>query len=133
MVTPDRKSTRLNSSPANISALSLHDALPIYPEVERGDVDDGDHAHRDLAGLTGPGGGGFVVGAAAARTRRERGGEHGCHEGDASARTVKTKSRRHGHSRSEEHTSELQSRQYLRSFPTRRSSDLSRGRAGRRR
>src|SRR5947209_3908939 len=29
-----------------------------------------------------------------------------------------------GRSRSEEHTSELQSRQYLHSFPTRRSSDL---------
>src|ERR1035437_7358798 len=28
----DRKSTRLNSSPANISTLPLHDALPIWQE-----------------------------------------------------------------------------------------------------
>src|SRR6476620_8602207 len=99
----DRKSTRLNSSHANISyaaptenyTLSLHDALPIstiracgFPAVEP--------APRPCASC--------------ARRR-------------AAARDG---------SRSEEHTSELQSRQYLvcrphrelHSFPTRRSSDL---------
>src|ERR1035437_10123218 len=88
LVSPDRKSTRLNSSHANISnvvfsilndtattkisTLTLHDALPIYDEVEI--------LHRH-----------FARSAAAA-------GPHGTYVGLA---------------RSEEHTSELQSRQYL--------------------
>src|ERR1035437_2835809 len=87
----DRKSTRLNSSHAEIYTLSLHDALPIY--VFGGDALDRvflrdellfDHAHGH-------------------DERRRRAALAG---------------------RSEEHTSELQSRRDLHSFPTRRSSDL---------
>src|SRR5579875_728997 len=37
MSTRDRKSTRLNSSHTEIYPLSLHDALPIWPVVEKGD------------------------------------------------------------------------------------------------
>src|ERR1035437_3177983 len=91
-MTLDRKSTRLNSSHANIYTLSLHDALPIYrsgPEPElRGELS----VHPDGHG-----------------SRRDHGTRFRC--GDDAG--------------SEEHTSELQSRQYLHSFPTRRSSDLS--------
>src|ERR1035437_8806541 len=87
----DRKSTRLNSSHAEIYTLSLHDALPIYflsllillliPSVAPAlDVPHLRGRVNDYAGMLSP--------------------------------------------RSEEHTSELQSRRDLHSFPTRRSSDL---------
>src|ERR1035437_9173076 len=92
--TLDRKSTRLNSSHANIYSLPLHDALPIYLAAEASRPDCRSQHHLD----------------------RQR--EAGLHA---------SPSARSGYPRSEEHTSELQSRQYLLSSPTRRSSDLSRG------
>src|ERR1035437_10388222 len=87
----DRKSTRLNSSHANIYSLSLHDALPIYTLRITSIFRSGQWPNK-----------------------------------------LPVSSRQYSpvwycpyfHSRSEEHTSELQSRQYLLSFPTRRSSDL---------
>src|SRR5947207_2011030 len=121
----DRKSTRLNSSHTVISTLSLHDALPI--SVSRCDRD------------------GLLVLGPSSKLRhgriRERGaGRHG------RARRLPAQPLRHSvwgavaaqdrepagggplpfrESRSEEHTSELQSHSDLHSFPTRRSSDLS--------
>src|SRR5476649_441045 len=89
----DRKSTRLNSSHTEIYTLSLHDALPISPDVENRE-----RPRRDEVELT-------VRGIATAVA--PSGGPHGL-------------------TRSEEHTSELQSHRDLHSFPTRRSSDLSR-------
>src|ERR1035437_1873241 len=94
MSQPDRKSTRLNSSHANIYPLSLHDALPISREV-RMPVPECSAAQRKAAKRLG--------------VALEPGDDF-----DVAAR-------------SEEHTSELQSRQYLPSFPTRRSSDLEGG------
>src|SRR5882757_4127542 len=87
----DRKSTRLNSSHANIYTLSLHDALPILNvpfalEITKSIL-------LSARSETIP----FRISFASVRFRKYR---------------------------SEEHTSELQSRQYLHSFPTRRSSDL---------
>src|SRR5581483_4646959 len=87
---PDRKSTRLNSSHANIYTLSLHDALPILHE----------DSVLERPGLR-------LVGVADREV-----GELG-----------RLRDRLPFAARSEEHTSELQSRQYLHSFPTRRSSD----------
>src|SRR5476651_1079911 len=87
----DRKSTRLNSSHANIYTLSLHDALPILRLVVR--LAEGRRDAHDLA------------------RRAHLGPEDGVDPRELVER-------------SEEHTSELQSRQYLHSFPTRRSSDL---------
>src|SRR5476651_881122 len=87
----DRKSTRLNSSHANIYTLSLHDALPIST-LCRTVFSEAIAVHRLH----------IAVGA----LRIDTYGFGRLQE------------------RSEEHTSELQSRQYLHSFPTRRSSDL---------
>src|ERR1035437_4084685 len=87
----DRKSTRLNSSHANIYPLSLHDPLPIY-------ATDGRFAGRNKI-----------------RGRETFPFTFVC---------PLFHSRQPQNSRSEEHTSELQSRQYLPSFPTRPSSDL---------
>src|ERR1035437_298395 len=87
----DRKSTRLNSSHAEIYTLSLHDALPIYALT------------AGRAGVRMP------TGCAAVKQPLPHGrGSDGVVD----------------HTRSEEHTSELQSRRDLHSFPTRRSSDL---------
>src|ERR1035437_9302307 len=87
----DRKSTRLNSSHANIYTLSLHDALPICSTMT-------------------------IAKAAACAWRNARAGQ---------SRWWRKRFECYSNShRSEEHTSELQSRQYLHSFPTRRSSDL---------
>src|SRR5476651_2246853 len=88
----DRKSTRLNSSHANIYTLSLHDALPILAL----------YIHLDDDVL--PRQAECIIKARLPDAVRE-----------FFRRLV----------RSEEHTSELQSRQYLHSFPTRRSSYLS--------
>src|ERR1035437_2676170 len=88
----DRKSTRLNSSHANIYTLPLPDALPIYRP-------DASHAVRPCQ--------------SASHADDTRG--HDCRAGAGNLDA----------DRSEEHTSELQSRQYLHSSPTRRSSDLS--------
>src|SRR5882672_8788301 len=88
---PDRKSTRLNSSHTEIYTLSLHDALPIL------------RPHFPPGVLSVVTGNGSVVGETLAKDPRVR----------AIAFT-----------RSEEHTSELQSHRDLHSFPTRRSSDL---------
>src|ERR1035437_6009822 len=94
LLTIDRKSTRLNSSHAEIYALALHDALPIYAqEVDR------------LAVVVEGVGGLRAVG-------RRRAVDAGVIVID---------------DRSEEHTSELQSRRDLRSCPPRRSSDLRSG------
>src|ERR1035437_204525 len=90
--TPDRKSTRLNSSHANICPLSLHDALAICQRL----------FHSRAGNQTGRKGGSAVLPLVHITQRHEN-----------------------THTRSEEHTSELQSRQYLPSFPTRRSCDLS--------
>src|ERR1035437_6273239 len=87
----DRKSTRLNSSHAEIYTLSLHDALPIYEHSAALNV------QSICADIKSRGGG------------IRQGSEF---QGKDIAR------------RSEEHTSELQSRRDLHSFPTRRSSDL---------
>src|ERR1035437_7435048 len=87
----DRKSTRLNSSHADIYTLSLHDALPISAAI------------CYLLGIA-------ANGVCARVTSCMPDSNHDW-------RTAL----RH---RSEEHTSELQSRRYLHSFPTRRSSDL---------
>src|ERR1035437_1730991 len=87
----DRKSTRLNSSHADIYTLSLHDALPIYAGRGFPDRQRLPDWKRTSVGLR----------AAHGILCRQR------HD-----------------DRSEEHTSELQSRRYLHSFPTRRSSDL---------
>src|ERR1035437_9508950 len=87
----DRKSTRLNSSHADIYTLSLHDALPIWHREVLRDAEDA-HAAGDTGDL-----------------RRD---------------VAQIGQPQHHHGRSEEHTSELQSRRYLHSFPTRRSSDL---------
>src|ERR1035437_3427892 len=87
----DRKSTRLNSSHANIYTLSLHDALPICLRA-----------------------GYFRCGNNTGNIQITLGAERWA---DANRLVSKTH-------RSEEHTSELQSRQYLHAFPTRRSSDL---------
>src|ERR1035437_8172712 len=87
----DRKSTRLNSSHAEISPLSLHDALTIYAAGEAGFEGD-----RDLRGDA------AAPSAASRLCASNAGATH----------------------RSEEHTSELQSRRDLPSFPTRRSYDL---------
>src|ERR1035437_8196792 len=86
----DRKSTRLNSSHANISPLSLPDALAIPRSTTCPTL-----LAAALASPSGPA------------------GSSTCHE-PAHRRRAR---------RSEEHTSELQSRQYLPSFPTRRSRD----------
>src|SRR5947209_7163523 len=125
----DRKSTRLNSSHANISTLSLHDALPIYGVGGRGSRSRVVlRAHRALSRSADQ----------ASHWRRPAGADSSRPFGAAARR------RRSGHdflwrirarrparrrARSEEHTSELQSRQYLHSFPTRRSSDLWRRRS----
>src|ERR1035437_2130251 len=93
----DRKSTRLNSSHANIYTLSLHYALPIS-------------FHR-------------APGTAMAGAIRKLGEVHQAMR-DAGFVDASNEYR------SEEHTSELQSRQYLHSFPTLRSSDLISSRAG---
>src|ERR1035437_8859713 len=93
----DRKSTRLNSSHANISSFPLHDALPIYLALAPAEIAMSVFAHRPYAAKE----------AAWCKSSITAGG---C--------------------RSEEHTSELQSRQYLLFSPTRRSSDLSGARAG---
>src|ERR1035437_7480485 len=94
--TSDRKSTRLNSSHADIYTLSLHDALPIYhPETLVIYPRHGFEAFQVLSDD-----GTLPI--------------DGCPCKDL---------------RSEEHTSELQSRRYLHSVPTRRSSDLSSGNA----
>src|ERR1035437_5464564 len=87
----DRKSTRLNSSHAEIYTLSLHDALPIYKAVEAAIPE------------------GKVVYDAAKKAWLDYYRWLEDHEEEQ---------------RSEEHTSELQSRRDLHSFPTRRSSDL---------
>src|SRR5476649_2548355 len=91
----DRKSTRLNSSHTEIYTLSLHDALPIYPDI----VKSGEY---------------FVAVELDGKWTR--------------GATVVDLKHVVGRSRSEEHTSELQSHRDLHSFPTRRSSDLSRHR-----
>src|ERR1035437_7653537 len=88
---PDRKSTRLNSSHADIYTLSLHDAVPIYLKP---------HGCRQCV----------PYGAKAS--------------GFVSNDTSRTVVGLEAFARSEEHTSELQSRRYLHSFPTRRCSDL---------
>src|ERR1035437_10476 len=88
----DRKSTRLNSSHANIYTLSLHDALSICQSPRHNPP--GNTALGNSR-KTAPGQWSYVA---------------------APLWSV---------CRSEEHTSELQSRQYLHSFPTRRSFDLS--------
>src|SRR5579875_1881380 len=90
-MTPDRKSTRLNSSHTVIYPLSLHDALPIFrrPPMTCG-TPAPRHCERERK---------------RARSNPELGGA--THD-----------------TRSEEHTSELQSHSDLPSFPTRRSSDL---------
>src|ERR1035437_6703915 len=90
-ISPDRKSTRLNSSHADIYTLSLHDALPI-------------------SGLA-------IVTEVMSETDVDVVAEY------ADIMQVGARSMEN-FSRSEEHTSELQSRRYLHSFPTRRSSDL---------
>src|ERR1035437_5654275 len=87
----DRKSTRLNSSHADIYPLSLHGALPIFLIQQ---------SHYDL----------FPV----------QSGKNRYAEIELFFLPVL----HHLDHRSEEHTSELQSRRYLPSFPTRRSSDL---------
>src|ERR1035437_1551043 len=87
----DRKSTRLNSSHAEIYTLSLHDALPIWlSRMER--MLESAQQEAGIPGAT-------------------------LHVLDALPRFFLVQ-------RSEEHTSELQSRRDLHSFPTRRSSDL---------
>src|SRR3712207_67054 len=64
---PDRKSTRLNSSHADIYALSLHDALPISAGVRS----DG-HAPVTTDDATTPAGAGLVpTGAAPAEGQHE--------------------------------------------------------------
>src|SRR5438445_725148 len=122
--TADRKSTRLNSSPANISTLALHDALPIFSRREDAItvactswlilglfVDGWAHNHQKPESFFTPWHAllysGFLATAAWLWSRYER------HRGVPV-----------GYGRSEEHTSELQSRQHLDSCPTRRSSDL---------
>src|ERR1035437_7315384 len=87
----DRKSTRVNSSHAEIYALSLHDALPIWPVVMQ-------------QGLLPVSGEPRIIASSNMREDARRLEEQGY--------------------RSEEHTCELQSRRDLRSFSTRRSSDL---------
>src|ERR1035437_9205016 len=87
----DRKSTRLNSSHANIYTLSLHDALPILMVC--------------------------LFGAAICLIALRN-------EALLNQTLADAADAWHREDRSEEHTSELQSRQYLHSFPTRRSSDL---------
>src|SRR3712207_175580 len=120
----DRKSTRLNSSHANISPLPLHDALPICDDADHhrheGRLDEADQegveAHRSPEALEEDVGADAAIdpgGQAAAHQRR-----NGRDEGQ------ERQADDEGQDRSEEHTSELQSRQYLPSSPTRRSSDL---------
>src|SRR5882672_2810820 len=89
--TPDRKSTRLNSSHTVIYTLSLHDALPIFRNAQ-------------------------VAPSHPSVSLRCRGAccDSSPHEPGLGWQ----------HTRSEEHTSELQSHSDLHSFPTRRSSDL---------
>src|SRR5476649_2529139 len=88
---PDRKSTRLNSSHTEIYTLSLHDALPIY-------------VSKVSFMLTEP-------------TRLPSSSmSYGPRRTSVPMALCVT--------RSEEHTSELQSHRDLHSFPTRRSSDL---------
>src|ERR1035437_8737283 len=87
----DRKSTRLNSSHAEIYTLSLHDALPICKRPYRGSASQPVPAGSPVARKLIP---------------------------------VRLLLYAHELCRSEEHTSELQSRRDLHSFPTRRSSDL---------
>src|SRR5438445_806939 len=134
----DRKSTRLNSSHANISyavtefyTLSLHDALPISGlglAISFGLV-------RGMGGrmwMQNIEGGGARL--AFEQLREEGGGGERrviFTTGDSISVQTRDQLLR---SRSEEHTSELQSRQYLvcrhrvlHSFPTRRSSDLRAG------
>src|ERR1035437_7747460 len=91
MGTLDRKSTRLNSSHANIYPLSLHSALPICF-----------FAFNSLSNQV------LLV----------------SHTNTATLSSASMIYVLNGDTRSEEHTSELQSRQYLPSFPTLRSSDL---------
>src|SRR3712207_2775988 len=119
----DRKSTRLNSSHANISTLSLHDALPI-PQVAAAVAQDRQalldprpeqlDPHRQEGERHEP---------ADREHRYEEQREARVLREVREVEGVELREVRRLGERSEEHTSELQSRQYLHSFPTRRSSD----------
>src|SRR5947209_4391433 len=122
--TPDRKSTRLNSSHANISTLSLHDALPIltysFPGSAWERSSRGSCIAESLAISDAPAN-------CCSRPLRGRPASQNPATEDSEPQPLSRGGawERVGfYSRSEEHTSELQSRQYLHSFPTRRSSDL---------
>src|SRR3712207_7284769 len=84
-----------DTATTEIYTLSLHDALPIYPGQR------GTHRAGDAVRVHGAGEGRRLDGAAGDPAQRRR--------GEAQGRA----DRRHRRHRSEEHTSELQSRQYL--------------------
>src|SRR3712207_2255972 len=119
--TSDRKSTRLNSSHANISyavfffkdtatteiyTLSLHDALPISDERQPRLLVAGQHLERHATGVLH---GGLQLVAVGGVSDRRRGHGHDL----LGAHLARHLGLRGHHLRSEEHTSELQSRQYL--------------------
>src|SRR5947209_555621 len=120
----DRKSTRLNSSHANISTLSLHDALPIskLPGAPGANFGlpraDGPPRVQTLASTR------TVVPGTLRFFSRPRARTRFCVAPSCVPPAGAAPGRDEAGARSEEHTSELQSRQYLHSFPTRRSSDL---------
>src|SRR5262245_49893143 len=124
----DRKSTRLNSSHLGISPLSLPDALPIFHAVGVVVLRDRDDLEPDrgvaLREVDEPLVDGHRVVLEAAPEHEQRGDEPPL----VPALTAPLEPRGLLRERSEEHTSELQSLRHLPSVPTRRSSDLSRGR-----
>src|SRR5690625_4077832 len=135
--TIDRKSTRLNSShvaissaPVGLSTLSLHDALPISNGVPQTGLSGSASSERF-----------FRIDVPAGASDLEISMSGGTGDADMYVRigdkpttsTYDCRPWRHGNNRSEEHTSELQSRGHLvcprrplHPLPTRRSSDLQR-------
>src|SRR3712207_4187281 len=122
----------LNSSHANISTLSLRDALPCFPV---GLVVDEEEAHVDRRALRLVHGGGVPVGEVAGREVAVRHVDRAALDGldgDPAAPRVDRHDRAASAVEIGRAHVELQSRQYLHTFPTRRSSVLPGG-TGRRR
>src|SRR5947207_647275 len=124
LIQRDRKSTRLNSSHTVISTLSLHDALPILPEILVHDFRKKGYLPEALLNFL------ALLGWSPGGDRERMSMEEMMSLfsvdgiGRSNAKFDRAKLLAFNTERSEEHTSELQSHSDLHSFPTRRSSDL---------